>query len=563
MAKKQDDKKTTAREALTCVAISYFSNKGSSANLQEFNNIITKYYYENDDSKIFKLKNKLSTEFKIDRVKELYKDTKKALEKSGSQNSYTIKQFKLDFPNGKDYSTEDGGPTNLDAEIKSAYSTAEILKTTPIIGSLSQYVIYDQSSKFMKIVKDDALNNTLKALELPSSIGADILSSIDIILVKSSKENAILKEFETHISGKDVDNMTILNNLAFGDKGKNTFRTLTNKYFFDKDMVGISLKKIPSNRSANVKIVGTVAGARGELKIFLDPYTEFLSKVEQVKSRVELYKLVDDLVDVTRIMPTDPRAVFVVEFKLNYKNVDISSDVVKIGLEIGRSGFNASTPGQVGFVGGASYAVTLPILQRYPRYNQMVREVVSIREKAFNYAIDSKKVPKTLQPEYKKALTTAKKNVLVLYDASDNNIIKDFCKKYDEATRNTKDSFQEYRIGVSKLCKNKQLTSPHGPLATIDKNNFSTTGVPKTLQNDYVHSQGLWMYTRQGEDLKKFFKKQISLTLYGIMAKKGSKVFYSKQRGVFTEEAFVKEFKAKNNKTKLAKVVVAPYLLIS
>ena len=71
------------------------------------------------------------------------------------------------------------------------------------------------------------------------------------------------------------------------------------------------------------------------------------------------------------------------------------------------------------------------------------------------------------------------------------------------------------------------------------------------------------MYTRQGEDLKKFFKKQISLTLYGIMAKKGSKVFYSKQKGVFTEEAFVKEFKAKNNKTKLAKVVSAPYLLIS
>ena len=60
MAQKQEDKKTTAREALTCVAISYFSNKGSSANLQEFNDIITKYYYENDDSKILNLKNKLS-----------------------------------------------------------------------------------------------------------------------------------------------------------------------------------------------------------------------------------------------------------------------------------------------------------------------------------------------------------------------------------------------------------------------------------------------------------------------------------------------------------------------
>lgn len=560
---KSEDKKTTSREALTCVAISYFSNKGSSANLQQFNNIITKYYYENDDVEIFKLKNKLSDEFRIDRIKELYTDKKKALAKSGSQNSYTVRQFKLDFPEGKEYSSEDEGPTNLDAEIKSAYSTAEILKNTSILGGLSQYVIYDQSSRFMKIVKDDALNNTLKALDLPSSIGADILSSIDIILVKSNKENIILSDYENHISGSNVDNMTILNNLAFGDKGKNTFRTLTNKYFFDKDMVGISLKKVPSNRKANIQIVGTVAGARGDLKIFLDPYTEFLAKVEQVKSNAELYKLIDSLVEVTRIMPTDPRAYFVAEFKLNYKNVDISDKIVKIDLQIGRSGFNASTPEQMGFIGGASYSVTLPILQRYPRYNQMVREIISIREKAFNFAVDEKKVPENLKSDYRKAITTAKKNTLVLYDSSDNNIIKNFCEKYDEAIKNKKDSFQEYRIAVSKLCKNKSLKSPHGPLASLDKKNFSITGVPKTLHNDYVHSQGLWMYTRQGEDLKKYFKKQISLTLYGIMAKKGSKVFYSKQKGVFSEEAFVKEFKAKNNKTKLAKVVAAPYLLIS
>lgn len=564
MAKKQDDsKKTTAREALTCVAISYFSNKGSSANLPEFNDIITRYYFENDDSKIFKLKNKLSSEFRIDRIKELYKNNEKALEKSGSQNSYTARQFKIDFPDGKEYSTEDGGPTNLDAEIKSAYSTAEILKTTSILGGLSQYTIYDQSSNFMKIVKDDALNNTLKALDLPSTIGADILSSIDIILVKSNKESVIMNDFEKNISGKNIDSMTILNNLAFGDKGKNTFRTLTNKYFFDKDMVGISLKKVPSNRKANVQIVGTVAGARGELKIYLDPYTEFLAKVEQVKSNAELYKLVNNLVEVTRIMPTDPRAVFVVEFKLNYKNVDISDKIAKIDLQIGRSGFNASTPEQIGFIGGASYAVTLPILQRYPRYNQMVREIISIREKAFNFAVDGKKVPENIKSDHRRVLATIKKNTLVLYDASDNNMIKNFCEKYDTATKNKKDSFQEYRIGVSKLCKNKSLTSSHGPLASLDKKNFSTTGVPKTLQNDYVHAQGLWMYTRQSEDLKKYFKKQISLTLYGIMAKKGSKVFYSKQKGVFSEEAFVKEFKAKNNKTKLAKVVAAPYLLIN
>ena len=38
------------------------------------------------------------------------------------------------------------------------------------------------------------------------------------------------------------------------------------------------------------------------------------------------------------------------------------------------------------------------------------------------------------------------KNVLVLYDVADNNIIKEFCGKYDSAIGNQKDSFQEYRI---------------------------------------------------------------------------------------------------------------------
>jgi len=117
-------------------------------------------------------------------------------------------------------------------------------------------------------------------------------------------------------------------------------------------------------------------------------------------------------------------------------------------------------------------------------------------------------------------------------------------------------------MGVSKLCKNKSLKSTDNLLKALDTKSFKTTGVPKTLHNDYVHAQGLWMYTRQKEDLKKYFKKQIALTLYGIMSKKGAKVFHSKQKDVFSEEAFVKEFKAKNNRTKLAKVVTAPYLLI-
>lgn len=565
MAKITDDKKTTSREALTCVAISYLADNPQGT-LVEFSKIIRDFFFDDDKTEINKLKNRLSSEFSMQRVKEIFKDESKALAKSGSQNAYSLKTYKEDFPDGKGHASEDGGPTNLDAEIKSAYSTADILKSTPILGGLGQYTIFDQSSDFMKVVKDDSLNKTLTALALPSSIGSDILSSIDIMLVKTNKINQIKSDFEQHITGNHVDAMTILNNLAWGETGKNTFRTLTNKYFFDKDMVGISLKKVPANRKAKVKIVGSVSGARGDLHIYLDPYTEFLARVQNIEkngTRTELFNLIDNMVEITDIGNTDPRAYFVVNYKLNYKKVNIAEEVDKINLQIGRSGFNAASSDQIAFVGGASYTVTLPILKKYPRYNQTVREVVSIREKAFKYAVDEKVAKKRLSSEYTKAMGAVKKNTLVLYDSPDNVVIKDFCKEYDRISETNKDSFQEYRIAVCKLCKNKQLSSPHGQLKDLDKDSFKTTGVPKTLHNDYVHSQGLWLYTRQGANLKQYFKKQISLTLYGLMSKKGARVFHSRKRGEFTQEAFVKEFKAKNNKTKLAKVIAAPFLLIS
>ena len=46
-----------------------------------------------------------------------------------------------------------------------------------------------------------------------------------------------------------------------------------------------------------------------------------------------------------------------------------------------------------------------------------------------------------------------KKNELVLYSNEDNKIIQTFCEKYDETIKNPQNSFQQYRIGVSKLCK--------------------------------------------------------------------------------------------------------------
>lgn len=544
---------TTPRESLTCLAFSYFAKNGLGSKIQEFSDAVYEYYINGKEDLIKKFDQNLIAGFNLNRILKLYSTKADALR---PDKEYNKSSFEKDFPDRKGEVA-----TKLDGEIKSAFVTAEAMQKSSIVSNLSKYKFYDQSADFMKKVKDDALEKTVRALDLPKDVGSDILSSIDILMVKSGKEKTILDDFEKNIIGSQVSQMDILNNLAHGDTGQNTFRTLTNKYFDSKDMVGISLKKASPNKKADLKIIGTIFGARG-LEIYLDPYTEFLGKISQLKTKAELYKLVNDLVEIDRITPTDGRTYFSVNYKLNYKNVNISDKIVKIDLQIGRSGFNAGESGKMGFVGGASYVVTLPILKRYPRYNEMVREIISIREKAFHYAVDTKKLTSEIKSSYKSALNIVKMNELVLYSASDNEIIKTFCEKYDVVTKNKKDSYQQYRIAVSKLCKNRALTSSDGILSTLDKKSNKVTGTPKTLQNDYVHSQGLWMYTRKGEDLKNFFKQQITLTLYGLMSKKGSKIFYSKNQAMLTEDAFVKEFKSKNNQTKLAKFVTAPYVMI-
>lgn len=544
---------TTPRESLTCLAFSYFAKNGLGSKIQEFSDAVYEYYINGKEDLIKKFDQNLTSSFNLNRILKLYSTKADALR---PDKEYNKSSFEKDFPDRKGEVA-----TKLDGEIKSAFVTAEAMQKSSIVSSLSKYKFYDQSADFMKKVKDDALEKTVRALDLPKDVGSDILSSIDIIMVKSGKEKTILDDFEKNIIGSQVSQMDILNNLAYGDTGQNTFRTLTNKYFDSKDMVGISLKKASPNKKADLKIIGTIFGARG-LEIYLDPYTEFLGKISQLKTKAELYKLVNDLVEIDKITPTDGRTYFSVNYKLNYKNVNISDKIVKIDLQIGRSGFNAAESGKMGFVGGASYIVTLPILKKYPRYNEMIREIISIREKAFHYAVDTKKLTSEIKSSYKSALNIVKMNELVLYSASDNEIIKTFCEKYDVVTKNKKDSYQQYRIAVSKLCKNRALTSSDGILSTLDKKSNKVTGTPKTLQNDYVHSQGLWMYTRKGEDLKNFFKQQITLTLYGLMSKKGSKIFYSKNQAMLTEDAFVKEFKSKNNQTKLAKFITAPYVMI-
>ena len=45
---------TTPREALTCLAFSYFASKGSGANIEDFSNVVYDYYFNDNISELNK-----------------------------------------------------------------------------------------------------------------------------------------------------------------------------------------------------------------------------------------------------------------------------------------------------------------------------------------------------------------------------------------------------------------------------------------------------------------------------------------------------------------------------
>jgi hypothetical protein len=528
---------TNAREVLTCIAFSFYAHHGNSADQNGFENVIQSYY-DGDDTALKPYLKYVSNGLSINQIRKI-----------------------------KSEATKGGNTlTPLTQEILSAWWTAEVLHKTKKLynQNFDKYVFLDQNDPTVKMIKDEPLKKMKTLLGISETVPADILSSIDVFMIQKDKIRKIITEIEKHIL-KESDTQ-ILNNLAYGKSGKNTYRNLFNEFFTRKYMIPISLKKIASKdtkkepkMAAAIEIVGKV-NVHEDLKLLVDPYTEFLSIIYEMKSKTELNKLIDEMVELEdEIRLGDTRTYFQVDFTLNYKKVNIADKIQHAYFEVGRTGFNGSKVGPQPWFGGASYSITLPILNRYPKFSIMLSEMIQMRERAFDYAVDPKKAAKI--QNYQSTKNAVKTSKLVLFNESDLLEIKDFCKNYDTLTNNAKDSYQEFRIALINLCKNRSVSYSASDLRGLDKNSTKKDN-KRSLQNQFAHSQGIWMYTRKGGDMKDFFKKQITLTLYGIMTKKGSKIFESNRRGMLVEDAFIKEITKNNGTKKLAKFLIAPHIII-
>lgn len=529
--------KTSKREVLTCIAFAYFAQKKTKSNIADFEDIILNFY-NGDTSVLSPFKQYVSPSLDIKRIHEF--DNKS---KSGNKLSPLV------------------------LEIASAYWSAEVVfKTSKLYaGVFSNYIFLDQDDHEVEIFKDKPLKKIKDLLDIGASVPEDILSSIDIFMVHKQYKNKIIDEIEKHII-KESD-IQILDNLAYGATGRNTYRTLFNKFFHQKYLIPISLKKIQSQETkrvpkqrASIEIVGT-ENVDKSLQLVIDPYTEFLGRIATFKNKTELQSLINDVVELDdNILLGDDRTYFQVNFQLNYKKVNITDKIQKAYIEIGRTGFNGGKVGPQPWFGGASYTVTIPILKKYAGFSTMVKELVQIRKKSFDHAID-KKIASKLNSEYRRAYIKISDSNLLLYSENDLKDVKDFCSKYDQIAKNGKDSYQEFRIAVINLCKNRSINHPSPDLRKLDKISVAKNK-NTSLQNQFAHSQGVWMYTRKNGNMKDYFKKQITLTLYGLMTKKGAKIFESQNQNMLIEDAFVKEIIAKNGKNKIAKFLIAPHIII-
>ena len=428
---------------------------------------------------------------------------------------------------------------------------SNILKT-----SLNQYKFLDQNDKFVQTVKDDCLERIVKTFKL--SLKPDILSPVDLFLVKKVSQNLIEKEFKDNIL--KVSDEKLLENMSWGQTGKNTYRTISNKYFKDRSLVGISLK-LPEQVTAPkiIKIVGTVDIDKDALE-FVDPYTKFLSAL--VANKTKTNELIEKVIDIEfdNFKITDSLLSWEYPITFRYSEVMDPSSAGNIPLykknlrfklfTWSSAGFNAQWyPGQGqpgNWTGGAGIKPTEQLLIRYNEYPTILNDLIGIREQAFYLAIHNRKTAPTITNSFKSEYTAALseiKSKKILTQSDMRKILK-FFESYS-----SKNDYIQFQRNLIQLATKDMKTS--GEVSKDEKRVYA----------HFVASQCAWFLFRGGKNMHTYLKQRIFLSIYGLITKSGYKIFQGNNNTVL--ENFIQTKFTKNKKDVEAYFNAAPHIVLS
>jgi hypothetical protein len=452
------------------------------------------------------------------------------------------------------------GKVSVKPAVKKVYLVVKKVVDSHFFSSstaLKSYIFLDQSDPFTQAAKDACLSRIAKAFKMSSK--ADLLSPIDLFAVRKDKMTEILNEYNKHIL--NASDAQILANMAWGTQGKNTYRTISNKFFANRYLVGISLKLPETIKGAGVlKIVGTEAVDR-HLLDFVDPYTKLIAAM--VAHPTQTSKLIDEVVDIEfdnfRISPDILSWEYPITFRYKdvkdprYDNQPLYKNNLRFKLMTwSNAGFNGQwykgqgAPGN--WTGGAGVVSLGELFIKYNEYSTILNELIEMREDSLNYVLSGKNngtpnIPSKLKPLYNQALVDVRQNKIITKAGSKDLI--NFLSQYSRA--NLYDKYQAEFI--------KRATKPMRVSAR------TTTTNSKRLIAHYTASQCAWFLFRGGEPLHKHLKKRMFLSLFGLITKSGYKIFQGNEHTIM-EDYIQKKF-TQNKRSVQAYFNAAPHIVLS
>lgn len=453
--------------------------------------------------------------------------------------------------------------------IQKVYDVALSLYTSKVVGqNWSMYEFLDQTDNFTATVKDAALSKIKSTFGL--SFKLDMLASFDVFIVHKQKKQQILNEINTHIV--NADEATILSNYCLN---RHTYRTILNRHFSSRtntrSLVAVSLK-LPGTveQKKYINIIGT-QNVKKEVSDYIDPYTKFMA-LAMTATPSQLKLLIENLIKIEygqfKVTPSVLTWELPVTFRYKVaaqkvfgRDIEPLSDMdYKIiflaqGYGAGWNGFVAEGHQGPPWTGGGGVSTFEHFYEQYREYPDIIQKLVQLRAKAFNYVLTGKETGgrvdvrnfsqklKNLHRKATQELLTKK----ILYTVKQSKSLVEFFNTYDEEVGGVNTAVA-YQVALINLVRKQispsikisdkfarfnvkdMIPNPYKKTAK-DKDKIQVSRAatqPETearIEAHYVHAQLAWFTFIGGKSYQTYLKQRLFLTIYGVISKKGYKVF--------------------------------------
>lgn len=466
--------------------------------------------------------------------------------------------------------------------VKSAFWTAKALKSKNIIqGGYASYIYCHSTSYHVRLVKDIPLTEACLRIIAEQGINtrADMLNPADIYAIKTASFKSTIdlykRETDKIVSG-EVSNAS-------------SFNLLTRRLITTKAVIPISLKKSISE-NPTVYLTGMSQNLPPELDELVDEYTEIIDYFSGINDPNTLKKEIETLVTINKIDYKHTIETFAVNFSFNYSN--LSQNIPRLqdrniilsdehySLVTASMTWNALPTNKEGrvigaYTGGAGFTLVADILRKYPGTKTIFNQIIEKRKMAFAAAmavvgvsVPNNKFPQILnkqtiinesrdQEQIKLSInsllpknianSTLKNNIYGLYLVTLNSLLID--KSITGSSNSDEKEIKEIWAALGEFGRdisNEKIESLL-PKSTRDAYNYGSktqSGKQKRAikqyskvthqENRVAKLEALWFFMSGGTaQLNHYFKKQIAMTIYGLITKKGSKIFTLEPAGLY------------------------------